>query len=95
MKTKPLDLATYLKTDEARAAFLADAVEDDNPEVFAHALGIVARSRGISDLAAETGLTRPGIYKAVAEDGNPSFATLRKLLDALGVEVTFRAKAHA
>ena len=44
-------------------------------------------------------MTRPGIYKAIAEDGNPGFATLRKLLDALGVEVTFRAKtdgkAHA
>lgn len=90
-----MDPAAYLDDDESRAAYLADALEADSPEFFADALAVVARSRGISELARETGLTRPGIYKAISADGNPSLATLRKLLDALGVELTVRVKTHA
>jgi probable addiction module antidote protein len=89
---KTVDLAEYLKTDKDRADFLADAIDAEHPELFARALDIVARSRGISDLARQTGLTRAGIYKAISEGANPSFDTVLRLLDALGVELVARPK---
>jgi probable addiction module antidote protein len=92
---KTFDPAEYLHDDDSRAAYLADALETDSPEFFADALAVVARSRGISDLARETGMTRPGIYKAISQEGNPSFQTMRRLLDALGLEFTVKTKAHA
>jgi|ERR1700679_55035 len=93
---KTFDAADYLHDDESRAVFLAEALADDcaDPAFFTEALAAVARSRGISDLARETGMTRPGIYKAISPEGNPSFATMRKLLDALGLEFTVKPKAH-
>jgi probable addiction module antidote protein len=85
------DSADYLKADADIAAYLEAAAEADDPALMVSALGAVARSRNVSKLARDTGLTREGIYKALSDDGNPSFATVTKLAKALGFRVVLRA----
>ena len=86
IKTGRWDSARYLETEEDRAAYLDACMEEagDDAGFIAHALGVVARSRSMSQLARDTGLTREGLYKALSEDGNPSFSTVLKVVDALG-----------
>jgi probable addiction module antidote protein len=86
LKTTRWDSAEYLRTEEDRAAYLDACLEEapDDPAFIAHALGMVARSRNMSQLARDTGLTREGLYKALSEDGNPSFNTVLKVVNALG-----------
>lgn len=94
LEYRTFDPARYLDTDEARAAFLADALMDaDHPELFAEALAAVARSRGnIAETAQAAGLSTSGLYKILGADSNPKLSTLRALLDVLGVEPTIRPK---
>lgn len=80
--------ADYLDSAEAIAAYLDAWLEDGSPEELRHALATVARSKGMSDLARRSGLSRPGIYKALGEDGNPSFETIRSILGAMGLRLT-------
>jgi probable addiction module antidote protein len=95
LKTTPWDSAEYLETEREIAAYLDACVEEagDDPTFLAHALGIVARARNMSQLARDTGLTREGLYKALAADGNPSFATVLKVATALGLKISFRSAA--
>lgn len=79
------DAADYLKTDEQIAAYLDVALEDGDPAIITRALGAVARARNMSQLARDTGMSREGLYKALSGDGNPSFATVMKVAQALGV----------
>ncbi len=79
------DAADYLKTDEQIAAYLDVALEDGDPAVITRALGAVARARNMSQLARDTGMSREGLYKALSGEGNPSFATVMKVAQALGV----------
>jgi len=90
LKITPFDEAKYLKTEEERLAYLLVCLEDapDDAEFIAHAVGVVARSRNMSQLARDTGLTREGLYKALSESGNPSFSTIWKVLNALGYRLT-------
>lgn len=84
------DSADYLKTEEDIRLYLeaCQAEGGDDPGFIAHALGVVARARNMSQLARDTGLTREGLYKALSADGNPSFATVLKVAKALGLRVT-------
>jgi probable addiction module antidote protein len=86
----PYDSADYLKSDADIAAYLDAALEKsvDDPALFTHALGVVARARGMSRLATETGVTREGLYKALSDDGNPSFMTVLKVARALGLKLS-------
>ena len=86
LKTNRWDSAERLATEEDRAEYLDACMEEagDDAGFIAHALGVVARSRSMSQLARDTGLTREGLYKALSEDGNPSFSTVLKVVDALG-----------
>jgi probable addiction module antidote protein len=86
--TRPFDSADYLDSAEAIAAYLDVWLEDGTPEELRNALATVARSKGISDLARRSGVTRQGIYKALGEDGNPSFETIRSILGAMGLRLT-------
>lgn len=97
LKTTPWDSADYLRTEEDRAAYLAAALEEapDDAAFITNALGTVARSRNMSQLARDTGLTREGLYKALSADGNPSFGTVLKVMRALGVRLTVAGKAPA
>lgn len=86
------DSADYLKTDEDIARYMEAVMEEggDDPAYIAHALGVVARARNMSQLARDTGLTREGLYKALSGEGNPSFATVVKVAHALGLKLSFR-----
>jgi probable addiction module antidote protein len=90
------DAADYLLTEEDMAAYLAECAEGDDPRLVAHALGAIARARNLSQLARDTGMTRAGLSRALAHDGNPSFATVSKVAKALGLKISVTpAKAVA
>ena len=84
------DSAKYLETDQDIADYVAECMAQagDDPAFIAHALGVVARARNISQLARDTGLSREGIYKALSGEGNPSLATISKLAGALGFQLS-------
>lgn len=92
----PYDSADYLQSEEDMAAYLQAMMEEgaDDPACLARALGVVARARNMSQLARDTGLTREGLRKALAPDGNPSYATVAKVAKALGFRLTL-APTHA
>src|SRR4051794_14028549 len=86
--TGPFDAAEYLDTEEAVAEYLTDALESDDPAFIAHALGVVARARGMTRLAKEAGVGRESLYKSLSGTGNPEFATVLKVLHALKLKVS-------
>ncbi|WP_395142592.1 addiction module antidote protein [Schlegelella aquatica] len=89
MKTTPWDVQDHLRTPEDCALYLEAVLEEagDDPAFIAKALGDVARARGMAQTAREAGLSREGLYKALSPDGNPSFATVLKVLGALGLRL--------
>lgn len=93
VKTSRFDPAEHLQTPEDIAAFLEAAIEEDGDDAafIARALGVAARAKGMSDLAKETGLDRASLYKALSEEGNPTFDTILKVAKALGVRLRFAA----
>lgn len=86
-KTRPWDAADHLKTKEDIALYLEAAFEDGDPALIAAALGDAARARGMTKVAAETGLGRESLYKALSPGGNPGFATVLKVMRALGIRL--------
>lgn len=82
------DVVDYLNNKEDMIAYLAACAEEDDPALFLAALGDVARARNMTELAKQTGLTRTGLYKALSGSGNPSFATVSKVANALGFKLT-------
>ena len=91
----PYDSADYLGSVEDAAAYLEAALEEggDDPAFVAQALGTIARSGNISELARRVGMSREGLYKALSGDGNPSFATIMKVAKALGLKLHFESVA--
>lgn len=87
------DSADYLRTTEEMAAYLEAAIDEggDDPAFIANALGVLARARGMVQLAEETGLTREGLYKALSATGNPSLGTVMKVTKALGIKLVPQA----
>ncbi len=86
-KTRPWDVAEHLKTEEDMAAYLEAALEEGDPALITAAMGDVARAKGITQIARETGLGRESLYKALSSEGNPEFATVLKVLRALGLKL--------
>ncbi len=86
-KTKKYDAAEYLETEEDMAAYLQAAFEDGDPALVIHSLGNIARARGMSQIARDTGLRRESLYKALSPEGNPEFATVLKVVQALGIKL--------
>lgn len=84
------DPTAALDGPEAIAVFMADAFETGNAEYIAKALGIVARAKGMSELARETGLSREQLYRSFSEDGNPTLKTMLAVMRALGIDMTAR-----
>ncbi len=84
------DVVDYLKTEEDIAAYLEACMEEagDDAAYIAAALGDIARARGMAQLAKDTGISREGLYKALSPDGNPSLATVLKVVKALGLKLT-------
>ena len=87
-RTRPWDVAEHLETREDMAAYLEAALEDGDPALVAAALGDIARSRGMAQIARETGLGRESLYKALSTEGNPEFATVLKVVRALGLRLS-------
>ena len=87
IQTKPWDVAEHLETDEDMAAYLEAALEEGDPGLVAAALGDIARARGMAQIAQETGLGRESLYKALSPEGNPEFATVLKVVRALGLRL--------
>jgi len=85
VKTTRFDSAEYLDSDEAISAYLEEALETDDPAFITRALGTVARARGMSQIAKETGLSRESLYKALSAEGNPEFSTIIRVMQALGL----------
>ena len=85
--TRPWDAMDYLETEEDIVAYLEAAFEDGDPRLIAAALGDVARAKGMTKIAREAGLGRESLYKALSPDGNPEFATVLKVMRALGLRL--------
>lgn len=89
--TTAWDASQYLDSPEMIAAYLDAAFEDGDPAVIATALGNIARAKGMSDVAAAAGLGRASLYKSLSEHGHPEFATILKVIKALGLRLTVAA----
>ncbi len=87
-KTKPFDPAEYLDDSASIAAYMNDALESGDPAFVADALGVVARARGMSEVARKAGLSRESLYRALSTDGNPEFATILRVVRALGLQLS-------
>ena len=87
IKTAPFDAADYLVNDEIIAEYLTAALEDENPDIFLVAVKDVARARGMTQLAKDTGLGRESLYKALAPGAKPRYDTVLKVVRALGVSL--------
>lgn len=92
VKLKKWDIQDHLKTQEDRQTYFEAALEEasDDPVYIAHVLGDIAKSYGMTKLAQETGLTREGLYKSFGKQGNPSFITVSKVANALGLKLSFQ-----
>ncbi|MBC8020780.1 MAG: putative addiction module antidote protein [Methyloceanibacter sp.] len=91
IETFPFDPAEYLGDPEAQAELIADALATGDAAYVAHALGIVARARGMTQLARDTGMSRESLYKALSPQGNPELATVLRVVQALGFKLTAAA----
>lgn len=89
-KITTFDPAEGLTTDEAIAAFMAEAFASEDAGYIAHALGVVARAKGMTQIATETGLSREQLYRSFSENGNPTLKTTIAVMKALGIELTAR-----
>lgn len=86
-ETHPWDVTRYLDSEEAMAAYLDAALEEDDPALLAAALGDIARAKGMTQIARETGLGRESLYKALSPEGNPEFGTVQKVVRSLGLKL--------
>ena len=87
MKLKRFDVVDFLDSDEALVEYLNVALEENDPEYFAKALGNVARAKGMSSVSEATGLGRQSLYRALSGDGNPRIDTLFRVLEALAIKL--------
>ena len=81
------DPAEHLKTEQDMAAYLEAALEEQDPALIAAALGDIARAKGMTQTARDAGLGRESLYKALSPTGNPEFATILKVIAALGLKL--------
>ena len=87
LKTTKWDVVDYLKTDKDMAEYLEAAIEDGDPSLISAALGDIARAKGMTRIARKAGLGRESLYKALSPNGNPEFATVLKVVRALGLRL--------
>ncbi len=92
LKTKLFDPAEYLDDAESIAAYLDEAMATSDARFIAKSLGVVARARGMTQMAQETGLSRESLYRALSDDGNPEFSTLLAVVSALGLQLSITPK---
>lgn len=88
LETTKFDVAEYLDTEELRKSYLEIVAKDGTQEELLKAISDVARARGMTKTAKEAGITREGLYKALSQNGNPSFSTVWNILHAIGYTLT-------
>ncbi|MBP1750446.1 MAG: hypothetical protein H6Q52_2985 [Deltaproteobacteria bacterium] len=93
MKTKPWDVSDHLKTEEDMVNYLEAAFEDGDPSLIQAALGDIARAKGMTAVAQKAGLGRESLYKSLKPGGNPSFATVLKVINILGFTLRLQKRA--
>ncbi len=91
IETKPWDSAETLNTPADIAAYLDAYLEDGTPEELLRAVNTIAKSRGMSELARQTGISREALYRAFSDNGNPTLDTLLRVMKALGVRLAIAA----
>jgi probable addiction module antidote protein len=91
LETAPWDAAEYLTTPSRISAYLEVAFEDGDPALIAAALGDIARAKGMTQIAAQAGVTREALYKALSPTGDPRLSTFLGVMKALGIKL----KPHA
>ena len=94
IKTQPFDMANYLGSEEEITEYLRQVLEDGDPAELGAALGYIARARGMSQLARDTGLSRESLYKSLSGERAPSSETLFKVVRALGFQLTIQPSVH-
>ncbi len=91
--TRPFDMAEQLRDEQDIAAYLTLVLEEGDPGELAHALGVIARARGMTQIAAEEGMGREALYKALRADASPRFETILKVMHALGLRLSVQPAA--
>lgn len=92
-KLTAYDPAEDLATDEAVATFMGEAFKTNDAAYIAHALDVVARAKGMAQIASQTGLSREQLYRSLSDSGNPTLKTTLAVMKALGIELTARVPA--
>ena len=90
IKTRPFDMANHLGSEEEIAEYLRQVLEDNDPGELAQALGVIARARGMTQLARDTGLSRGSLYKSLSGERAPSSDTLFKVIRAMGFKLSLQ-----
>ncbi len=84
------DMAEHIKTEEDIAAYLNTVLEEGDGAELAHALGVIARAKGMADIAEKSGITREALYKALRPNAQPRFDTVHKVMQAMGIKLQAR-----
>jgi probable addiction module antidote protein len=92
-KLTSYDPAEDLGSDEAIAIFMAEAFQTNDVAYISHALGVVARAKGMAEIAEQTGLSREQLYRSFSKKGNPTLKTTLAVMKALGIELTAKTAA--
>ena len=95
LKLKKWDVAEHMDNEEYISEYLKAAFESGDISEITRALSDVARARNMTDLAEKMGISRQGLYKTLSENGNPEFATIQKLITALGLQMSIIVPARA
>lgn len=95
LQTFPFDAAEFLDDEESQREYLADAFGTGDGAVIAHALGVVAKARGMTAIARDAGVQRSHLYRALSANGRPELATIVKVVQSLGLRLSVVAAADA
>lgn len=92
--TRPFDIAECLRDEQDIATYLTLVIEEGDPGELAYALGVIARARGMTQIAADAGIGREALYKALRADASPRFETIMKVMHALGLQISVQPAAQ-
>lgn len=87
-RSKRVDAAEYLESEEDIAAYITEAIATNDIDEVTRAIGVVAKARGMTEIAKQTGLSRESLYKALSGEGSPQFETMWLVLKALGLRLS-------
>ncbi|WP_039761133.1 addiction module antidote protein [Bartonella queenslandensis] len=94
MKITPFDSSKFFTSKAAQNELLKDAFESGDSRYIAHALGVIARAKGMTDISQKTGLTRESLYRSLSKKGDPRLSTLMGIVHALGLELRIQHQKH-